>query len=162
MHLRQRRHYHFAVQSRTPNRSSHLGAYEHHPPFDGAVTKPDDLGSRLFPALHSRTNDEPIHSCLIFSNPQLETALMKIIGVKPRYFRPPYGAWNAAAVSTIQAMGYQGTSSPLLLFPNITDPLSTQSQPGTSIPVIPTASPPRPPSHHTKPSTPNTPPHSTP
>ena len=38
----------------------------------------------------------------------VETALKKILGVKPAFFRPPYGAYNAAAVKIIKARGYKG------------------------------------------------------
>ncbi|KAM0746717.1 glycoside hydrolase/deacetylase [Meredithblackwellia eburnea MCA 4105] len=37
----------------------------------------------------------------------LETALLKIIGVKPKYFRPPYGSYNQAAVNIITSRGYK-------------------------------------------------------
>ncbi|BGP43362.1 hypothetical protein JCM10450v2_007514 [Rhodotorula kratochvilovae] len=36
----------------------------------------------------------------------VEGALKKIIGVKPRFFRPPYGAYNDAAVKVLQQRGY--------------------------------------------------------
>ncbi|GAA6046787.1 hypothetical protein JCM3770_005643 [Rhodotorula araucariae] len=36
----------------------------------------------------------------------VEGALKKIIGVKPRFFRPPYGAFNQAALKVLQQRGY--------------------------------------------------------
>ncbi|KAM0786037.1 hypothetical protein ACM66B_006850 [Microbotryomycetes sp. NB124-2] len=36
----------------------------------------------------------------------VEEALLKILGVKPRWFRPPYGSYNAAAVKVLQSRGY--------------------------------------------------------
>lgn len=38
---------------------------------------------------------------------ELETALLKIIGVKPLFFRAPYGAVNRPLVDTITSWGYQ-------------------------------------------------------
>jgi len=37
----------------------------------------------------------------------VETALLKILGIKPRYFRPPYGSYNDASLKLIESMGYQ-------------------------------------------------------
>ncbi|KAL7337208.1 putative chitin deacetylase [Rhodotorula toruloides] len=36
----------------------------------------------------------------------VETALMKILGIKPRFFRPPYGSYNSAALKVLQQRGY--------------------------------------------------------
>ncbi|KAK4048532.1 hypothetical protein OIV83_004700 [Microbotryomycetes sp. JL201] len=36
----------------------------------------------------------------------IEEALRKILGVKPRWFRPPYGSYNAAAIKVLQSRGY--------------------------------------------------------
>jgi len=41
----------------------------------------------------------------------VEGALKKIIGAKPRFFRPPYGAVNDAQVKVLQQRGYTGASS---------------------------------------------------
>lgn len=37
----------------------------------------------------------------------LETALEKILGIKPKYFRPPYGNYNTAALKVLKSRGYQ-------------------------------------------------------
>ncbi|KAI5481137.1 carbohydrate esterase family 4 protein [Pseudohyphozyma bogoriensis] len=37
----------------------------------------------------------------------VETALMKILGIKPKYFRPPYGSYNDASVAVLAARGYK-------------------------------------------------------
>lgn len=36
----------------------------------------------------------------------LETALQKILGIKPKYFRPPYGSYNSAALAILKQRGY--------------------------------------------------------
>ncbi|BGP71913.1 hypothetical protein NBRC10513v2_005299 [Rhodotorula toruloides] len=36
----------------------------------------------------------------------LETALQKILGIKPKYFRPPYGAFDEASLGILEARGY--------------------------------------------------------
>ncbi|GAA5876878.1 hypothetical protein JCM1840_002688 [Sporobolomyces johnsonii] len=36
----------------------------------------------------------------------VETALKKILGVKPRFFRPPYGSYNAQALQVLKERGY--------------------------------------------------------
>ncbi|KAK4053622.1 hypothetical protein OIO90_003861 [Microbotryomycetes sp. JL221] len=36
----------------------------------------------------------------------VEEALRKILGIKPRWFRPPYGSYNAATVKILQSRGY--------------------------------------------------------
>jgi peptidoglycan/xylan/chitin deacetylase (PgdA/CDA1 family) len=38
----------------------------------------------------------------------IETALMKILGVKPKYFRPPYGSYNSKALAVLKSRGYKG------------------------------------------------------
>ncbi|PRQ75731.1 hypothetical protein AAT19DRAFT_12753 [Rhodotorula toruloides] len=38
----------------------------------------------------------------------VETALKKILGIKPRFFRPPYGSYNDAALKVLQQRGYTG------------------------------------------------------
>ncbi|KAL8279655.1 hypothetical protein RQP46_007968 [Phenoliferia psychrophenolica] len=37
----------------------------------------------------------------------LETALQKILGIKPKYFRPPYGSYNNAALAILKKRGYK-------------------------------------------------------
>lgn len=39
----------------------------------------------------------------------VETALKKILGVVPRFFRPPYGEYNAASLAVLAARGYYTT-----------------------------------------------------
>ncbi|TFK43956.1 hypothetical protein BDQ12DRAFT_731910 [Crucibulum laeve] len=41
---------------------------------------------------------------------RLETAFKKILGVKPKWMRPPYGATNAATLSTLKGLGYKAVT----------------------------------------------------
>ncbi|KAK4704686.1 hypothetical protein P7C70_g1526, partial [Phenoliferia sp. Uapishka_3] len=38
----------------------------------------------------------------------LEVALDKILGLKPKYFRPPFSSYNAASLSYAESRGYTG------------------------------------------------------
>ncbi|OAV93310.1 hypothetical protein PTTG_00916 [Puccinia triticina 1-1 BBBD Race 1] len=38
----------------------------------------------------------------------IETAMVKILGVKPLYFRPPYGEYNDLVLQVLQDRGYKG------------------------------------------------------
>lgn len=38
----------------------------------------------------------------------LETALWKILGVKPRFFRPPFGEYDNKSLKVLQERGYSG------------------------------------------------------
>lgn len=37
---------------------------------------------------------------------RVEVALKKILGIKPKFFRPPYGSYNAAALQVLEERGY--------------------------------------------------------
>jgi peptidoglycan/xylan/chitin deacetylase (PgdA/CDA1 family) len=38
----------------------------------------------------------------------LETALWKILGIKPRFFRPPFGEYDNKSLKVLQERGYSG------------------------------------------------------
>lgn len=38
---------------------------------------------------------------------RLETAFIKILGLKPLYFRPPYGAYNDRVLNVLRQRGYR-------------------------------------------------------
>lgn len=40
----------------------------------------------------------------------IETALVKILGVKPRFFRPPYGRYDSKSLKVLKQRGYTGTN----------------------------------------------------
>jgi peptidoglycan/xylan/chitin deacetylase (PgdA/CDA1 family) len=37
---------------------------------------------------------------------KIENALKKILGIKPKFFRPPYGSFNQAALDVLESRGY--------------------------------------------------------
>lgn len=41
---------------------------------------------------------------------KVETAFRKILGVKPRYFRPPFGAYDDKSLEVLSERGYTGKS----------------------------------------------------
>jgi peptidoglycan/xylan/chitin deacetylase (PgdA/CDA1 family) len=61
-------------------------------------------------AAHTWTHEDITthsHADLVAQFSYLETALVKILGIKPAFFRPPYGDWNQPLVDTITSWGYQ-------------------------------------------------------
>lgn len=41
---------------------------------------------------------------------KIEVALKKILGIKPKFFRPPYGSYNQAALEVLESRGYSSKS----------------------------------------------------
>jgi len=37
---------------------------------------------------------------------RIEDALKKILGIKPKFFRPPYGSFNEEALDVLESRGY--------------------------------------------------------
>ncbi|SCV72939.1 BQ2448_6864 [Microbotryum intermedium] len=55
----------------------------------------------------TKLTDAQIHKQLdLQASLQVETALKKILGVKPKLFRPPYGSINERAAKVIESRGY--------------------------------------------------------
>ncbi|ORY86050.1 hypothetical protein BCR35DRAFT_302700 [Leucosporidium creatinivorum] len=82
--------------------------------FDCIYDRADDLIARYKQGhqIASHTWSHPDISTLTDAqlNGQLtfvETALKKILGVKPRFFRPPYGSYNAANLRVLKSRGYK-------------------------------------------------------
>lgn len=57
---------------------------------------------------------------------KVEDALKKILGIKPKFFRPPYGSYNTAALEVLHSRGYHSESAQtcrahVCLVPRLTD-----------------------------------------
>jgi peptidoglycan/xylan/chitin deacetylase (PgdA/CDA1 family) len=61
---------------------------------------------------------------------KVETAMIKILGVKPKYFRPPHGAYNDLVLKVLSERGY----TKLLLW---TDDTRTSGIGSPRFPIIP-------------------------
>lgn len=47
---------------------------------------------------------------------RVEVALKKILGIKPKFFRPPYGSYNAAALQVLEERGYHSKLSCIVIY----------------------------------------------
>ncbi|KAA1079405.1 hypothetical protein PGT21_010187 [Puccinia graminis f. sp. tritici] len=63
------------------------------------------IASHTWSHVHS---NEGTYDQIAFQLELIENAMIKILGVKPLYFRPPYGEYNEVVLQVLQDRGYRG------------------------------------------------------
>ncbi|KAA1064476.1 hypothetical protein PGT21_004288 [Puccinia graminis f. sp. tritici] len=79
--------------------------------FKAGASRASRARSPIFPSSHTWSHvhlNQGTYEQIAYQLELIENAMIKILGVKPLYFRPPYGEYNEVVLQVLRDRGYRG------------------------------------------------------